>query len=467
LVPNILTQAGEIPAFKGIVKMSLSDSYQKALSEQRKKNLSDYVNSTEEESFLLCCKNININHEMTFFDGNKSIYQIRMIKDDYSGVNLAKDIIKLTTLKSLISNSFLYEKFVYHVKKHKTLKNPHLNYHYGFYYRKAGQILPVGRSGLNQDNLLFNRTTGEINDYQKMPEVKDNSVLELLIHAITPDYSAFMDWLAVYAMEDRKGLKKAHLALYGEYALPLILIIESIYQNGFYRVDSNLIPGLLKFNNWSAKCCFYAGVRSRYNDLIPFLDHMAQNIINISNSIIKSDTWMVFHINKEKPLKSGDFRCVDIKLYSKQKIEDNLADLQMTNFVEIIAGQIGCFCNNSLHDRYLSLQQDQDFISNAWGVIKRDPDKDLTDQQVNKFVNYIIKNSAKIDYPVFQKHYIHYLKTKILSSLIIEYFCIKFNIDYKSIVSSAKDLRIFSTLPLVVSLGGCEYDGFKVLSKIY
>lgn len=439
--------------------MSLKDSYQKALSEQRKKYLSDYINSTEEESFLLCCKNININHEMTFFDGDKSIYQIRIIKDDISGVSLAKDMIKLTTLKSLISNSVLYEKFVSHVKKHKTLKNPHINYHYGFYYRKSGQILPNGRSGLNQDKLLFNRTTGEINDYQKLQPVLSNSVLELLIHAITPDYSAFMDWLAVYAMEDRKGLKKAHLALYGEYALPLILIIESIYPNGFYRVDSSLISGLLKFNNWSAKCCFYTGVRSKYNDLIPFLDHIAQNTA-------KSDTWLAFHINKEKPLKSSNCKCIDIKLYSKQKIEENLAKLEMDNFVEIIANQIGCFCNNSLHERYLSLQQDQEFISNAWGVVKRDSDKCLTDRQVNQFANYIIKNSAKVEYHLFQKHYLHYLKTKILSSLIIEYFCIKFNIDYGDFISSAKDLRIFSTLPLVVSLGGCEYDGFKVLSKI-
>ena len=150
---------------------------------------------------------------MTFFDGDKSIYQIRIIKDDISGVSLAKDMIKIATLKSLISNSVLYEKFVNYVKKHKTLKNPHINYHYGFYYRKAGQILPLGRSGLNQDRLLFNRTTGEINDYQKLQPVLNNSVLELLIHAITPDYSAFMDWLAVYAMEVRKGLKKAQLAL--------------------------------------------------------------------------------------------------------------------------------------------------------------------------------------------------------------------------------------------------------------
>jgi len=444
----------------------LQEAYKQALINARSEKFSQAVVKNADEVFQDCCKKISINPEMTFFDGDKSIYQIRIIRDEIAGLSLIKDMISLKTLRSLISNNVNYDKFVSYIQKNKVIKNPYVNHHYGFYYRKSGMILPLNKNAFNQEKVSFNKVSGEIKIYQKLPEIKADSVLELLIHAITPDWNAFIDWLAVYAMEHRKGLKKAHLALYGEYCLPLVIIIESIYPTGFYRYDSNRLPQLLKYNNWTAKCCFYSTVRQNYNTLSPFLNYMAQPIITSNGKLIHSDCSLVFHINKLKPIQSVDSKCINIKLYSKAEIEQNLIRLGMENFAQIIADQIGNFCHKSLHSRYQLLSQVPELVSNCWGVDVQELDN-LDSAELHEFNRNMIKSASKSDNSLIEKHYKQFAKNNIISELIVKWYCIKYAVNYKHFISYAKELNLYSKLPFIFTVDLTEYNGFKLMKKIY
>lgn len=445
---------------------NLQKIYQQAMAKKRAADFDEQVKQSNALRFSDACRKIGFNNpNLVFSDNKNSIYQLRIVKKT-DAYEVVQDRVDRKTLKSLLGTKSdeLVSTVLEYADAHRQLKNPVSRLNYGFYYRRYGCIEMHDVANFDNQIAMYNNASGEVKIFSALPERVKQNYLNLFTHCLTPNYTAFLDWLALYAMEIRRGLKKPFLCLHGDFYYPIICLIENIYPQAFVINQTKTLPAMLKYKNWEAKCFVMTSNAVDYRRLAKLSNMFAQT----EHDKVGSNTYMIqVHLQSRiKNIQYAEASCFNVMLYDKNTQLNNLKAIGIDGYQNVIKEQIGGFCRNNLNERYKMLVRDEVNLINKFGIeFRKQDDAELTDKQVRDLFNHIIAELKIVESEYFRQELFEFLKFGVISVSWIRNICIQYAIKTDYFIRRAIDLGLFLSFQSVVEVGEENRIGYKVNEK--
>lgn len=414
----------------------LEKLFKKVMFNAEKKEFEAQVTEDAAMTFIRICEHIGLDHQQTFHDGGNKVYQLNITKIN-SKYEVVQTFVDSKLLKSLIGDKQdVIAKFLSYAKKHKTLKNPKVQYNYGFYYRQSGKLLMHPLANFDKQSASFNRESGEIKVFAGLPEVKKpSSVLALYINAICSNPHAFLQWLSIYTMELRRNFKKPSLCLHGDYTYPALALIEQIYSQGYILSSHKTLPSAIKFDDFENKCFVYTSNALDHRKVSRMFNKFGKQSVN---------TYLAMNFTKAitKKVQYAESYCFNIYFYPKEVQLENLKMIGCEQYLDFVKDEIGSFCRKYLHQYYKEIMQDEDIMADTNGMHEVKPCDYMTDEQAVSFAKYLTRKIKKTDIDYFKFESSNYIANQIMSEEFVKYHCLLFNIDFDCIIAHLKELEI-------------------------